>query len=186
MAEIQNHETGDLRSQMAVSKALFIMIDRQAEFAPPVTYIEPRNDVTKAEVMHNTSLYIVSRTGSYIWHKATSMICDWGRVVFHDFSDTEHMLSFPKTSNVILVDIDIFQSLDDAIDWLLKFRVRNPTTPVVISSDRFTYNDLSIQRMAIADVSVRTPSSKDFLSGAVLQAIENNKLYQKSSFGQSA
>jgi hypothetical protein len=34
--------------------------------------------------------------------------------------------------------------------------------------------------MAIADASVRTPSSIDFLIGAVLQAIENNKLYQKA------
>lgn len=171
---------------MAASKVSINLAGAQVKLDNPLTRIQFNDDAAKAAIKYNTTLYIMSRTGSYIWHKANFMLPDWGRVVFNDCSEAPSMLFFTNKSIVLLVDVDIFKCLDNAIDWLLEFRLHNPTIPVVITSDQFTYNDLSIQRMAIADASVRTPSSIDFLVAAVLQAIENNKLYQKSCIGQSA
>lgn len=165
---------------MAASKVSINLAGAQVKLDNPLTRIQFNDDAAKATIKHNTTLYIMSRTGSYIWHKVNFMLPDWGRVVFNDCSEAPSMLFFTNKSIVLLVDVDIFKCLEDAIDWLLEFRLHNPTIPVVITSDQFTYNDLSIQRMAIADASVRTPSSIDFLIGAVLQAIENNKLYQKA------
>lgn len=133
----------------------------------------------KPIALRDTSIYIVSKNDSFIWHKAHSLIGDCSKIVFHDAEDPSFTISFSRDDYVLVVDIDVFECLDDAIDWLLKVRSINSSVPIAILSDKFTYDDLTLQRSAIADVSVRTPCTVKFLKGAIAQAIENNGIYRK-------
>lgn len=123
-------------------------------------------------------LYIMSRTGSFMWHKSNSLGAKRGRIVFWDMADNGATLTLPACNCVLLVDIDIFPNIDTALDWLETSRQANPHVPVVILSEQFTYDDLSVQRMAFADASVRTPSSLEFIANAIHQAVVNNKHFQ--------
>jgi hypothetical protein len=133
----------------------------------------------KPIALRDTSIYIVSKNDSFIWHKAHSLIGDCSKIVFHDAEDPSFTISFSRDDYVLVVDIDVFECLDDAIDWLLKVRSINSSVPIAILSEKFTYDDLTLQRSTIADVSVRTPCTVKFLKGAIAQAIENNSIYRK-------
>lgn len=133
----------------------------------------------KPIALQSTSIYIVSKNDSFIWHTAHSLVGDFSKIVFHDAEDPSFTISFFRDDYVLVIDIDVFECLDDAINWLLKFRSINLGVPIAILSDKFTYDDLTLQRSAIADVSVRTPCTVKFLKAAIVQAIENNIIYRK-------
>lgn len=77
---------------------------------------------------------------------------------------------------LLIVDAAHFDSLEDMVDSLLEVRKRSLKPAIVLCSHAFGHDDLSLERAAICDVSVRLPISSDKRAAAlVLQAFLNNR-----------
>lgn len=64
---------------------------------------------------------------------------------------------------ILLIDLSVFSDLSDGVDWLMEFRKRHPEMLVMIASESFRSDDLSFERRAIADASIKLPSGRDNL-----------------------
>lgn len=166
-------------------RLLDCVVSSEDEFASHISMTGRSAACERTIALHDMSIYIVSKNDSFVWHKAHSLIGDFSKIFFHDAEDPAFTISFFNDDYVLVVDIDVFECLDNAIDWLLKVRSINSSMPIAILSDKFTYDDLTLQRNAIADVSVRTPCTVKFLKGAIALAIENNTIYRKQLFNSS-
>lgn len=78
-------------------------------------------------------------------------------------------------SNIAIVDVDVFETYAEAIEFLSEFRSLAPMTPTVIGSRRFRYNDFSTERSLITDASVKLPVSKVGLGMALNAALSNHR-----------
>ena len=75
---------------------------------------------------------------------------------------------------VLIVDIDMFVNVHVALDVLSTQRQHAPNQVTVIASERFTMHDMSCERAAIADASIRLPVSRPELALALVAAVSNN------------
>ncbi|WP_439140338.1 hypothetical protein [Roseicyclus sp.] len=75
---------------------------------------------------------------------------------------------------VLIVDIDLFVNVHVALDVLSNQRKHAPQQVTVIGSERFTMHDMSCERGAIADASIRLPVSRPELALALGAAVSNN------------
>lgn len=85
------------------------------------------------------------------------------------------LASAADMASVVLVNLDAVTGLDDAVDGLLDLRKTYPFTTIVIASRDFRQSDLSSDRRAIADVSIKLPVSESFLQIAISTAIGNHE-----------
>ena len=79
---------------------------------------------------------------------------------------------------VVLIDIDTMDVVD-AVDILLDFRRAVKGLPLLIASRGFLRDDLSEDRCAIADASVRLPTRTKHIHNAILAAMANNTFRMK-------
>lgn len=73
--------------------------------------------------------------------------------------------------HLLVVNIDTFHSLDDAVPALVGLRRRHPKLAVVVASSRFHRHDFGSDRLALADASVRLPASRATIEIAVSHAL---------------
>jgi len=95
-----------------------------------------------------------------------------------DFKSAERIL-FESDSplRVLLINIE---DVDQAVDWLLSLRASDPDIVTIVTSADFDKNDLSSERAAICDASLRQPVTPVTLSLGVTAAITNHRrFYQK-------
>jgi hypothetical protein len=85
----------------------------------------------------------------------------------------------PRTDRLLVVDLAVFVNIASDIDRLIGFRRRQPDVPVVIASTQFGYHDLSCERAAIADASLKLPASRKSTCLALNSALDN--FYAKRS-----
>lgn len=78
--------------------------------------------------------------------------------------------------SVLVIDIDSFESLQEAVRALHSFRRRRPEIPVLIASATLARNDFSTERCSIADASLRLPCTSVSLALGVGAAVANNAL----------
>lgn len=79
-----------------------------------------------------------------------------------------------KVFGIILVDLDSFADTEDAVDALLAFRAQSGSTPLLLCSAAVKGDDLTAERSAICDATVRSTFTRERLKSALLAAIENN------------
>lgn len=79
---------------------------------------------------------------------------------------------------LLVVCADDFESLDAIIDCLLFFREKRPKVPVILISEDFRSDDLSCERLAIADICLRKPGTENGDIGKVAKAFANNLVWQ--------
>lgn len=82
--------------------------------------------------------------------------------------------------SLVLVNFDDFSGDSIVIDLLRRLRVRLPNLPVILLSRYFRADDLSQERLAIADVSLVAPVTDFARIGAALDAaVANNVAWRK-------
>lgn len=82
--------------------------------------------------------------------------------------------------SLVIVHFDDFSAQPDTIDLLRRLRARSPNLPVILLSSSFRANDLSQERLAIADVSLVSPiADSATLSAALSVAVLNNAAWRK-------
>ncbi len=74
----------------------------------------------------------------------------------------------------VMIDFDAFDDVEDGVDALLDFRRKCPGIAVVLLSSSVGGDDLSSERAAITDATVRLPATGDRLSRALSCALENH------------
>jgi CheY-like chemotaxis protein len=82
--------------------------------------------------------------------------------------------------SLVLVNFDDFSGESLAIDLLRRLRTRAPNLPVILLSRYFRSDDLSQERLAIADVSLVAPVTDfDRIGSALEAAAANNAAWRK-------
>lgn len=77
------------------------------------------------------------------------------------------------SETILLVDLDAFEDIEEAVEMLLELRKSSPFFTVVMLSSTFDRNDFSDERKAIADCSLRLPTNATTL-GISLGAARTN------------
>jgi CheY-like chemotaxis protein len=85
-------------------------------------------------------------------------------------------LSRRTSATLLVVDIDMFADMAEAVERLLALKQALPQVPVVICSTTFSTNNFSLQRRAIADASLRLPSCDVTLALAIESGIQNSQI----------
>lgn len=67
------------------------------------------------------------------------------------------VISQPDDWNFLIVDLDLFDDLDDIVDALVDFRIQCVNIPVLLVSSSVKRDELSNYRRAIGDVTLRKP-----------------------------
>ena len=76
---------------------------------------------------------------------------------------------------LMLISLDAFGDLGNALETLVNFRLDVPDCPIVIASRDFAGHVLSTERRAISDASLRLPASRAEVAICCGAAVENNR-----------
>jgi hypothetical protein len=79
----------------------------------------------------------------------------------------------------LIISIDDFDGIGSIFEKLRNFRTYRPSVPVILVSRNFKADDLSQERLAICDVSVKLPLSPDKIERYLATASINNKEWVK-------
>lgn len=85
-------------------------------------------------------------------------------------SDVRQLLDVAEMGtafNGLVINIDAFGDVEDAIDRLLEFRVKAPKMIVVLVSGKVAADDFGPERRAIGDVTLRWPLGRQRLKQAL-------------------
>ncbi|MBR2655611.1 MAG: hypothetical protein IKD58_03820 [Loktanella sp.] len=136
-----------------------------------------RFDLISPHLIDNSDVYVVDQISGALFHKVDTVAAASRSVAaFENLADALMLASQNMQSNVILiVNIDIAGDLDSIVEQLLAARVELPEMPVIICSETFSTNDFTAQRRAIADSSLRLPSSDTWVALAIESGISNNQ-----------
>lgn len=126
-------------------------------------------------MIKNYDVCIIDEQQSDLYRKIIRLAGQAKSITF--CSDIEPMiakyLNQTTTDVIFIVNIDIFDGVDIAINLLLEIRPQLPRAAFVICSKQFSTNDFSKQRISIADTSIRLPCSDAALAIAIEGAIRN-------------
>jgi hypothetical protein len=85
-----------------------------------------------------------------------------------------------KSFTHVIVNLDGFNSMDDAVDALLDFRKRAPDVVVIAGSSQVAGDDFGMERSAICDVTLRIPATERRLRKSLLTGCENRLEAQRA------
>ena len=95
-----------------------------------------------------------------------------------------HLASRRSGYRLVLVNFDDFSGESIVFDLLRRLRTRSPNLPVILLSRSFRADDLTQERLAIADVSLVAPIADTSLIGpALVAAAANNAAWRKRRRG---
>ncbi|SPJ29200.1 hypothetical protein [Falsiruegeria mediterranea] len=83
---------------------------------------------------------------------------------------------------VFFIDIDTFEETVNVVEKLLSLRQKKPSLSIVILSRTFARNDFSIVRQAIADCSLKLPTTTMTLGLSIGAARSNARARQYTTF----
>ncbi len=81
---------------------------------------------------------------------------------------------------IVIVDFDAFNDADGGVEALLNFRARSSRSPVILCSATVKGDDLTSERAAICDATLRMPGTRDRLKAALVAALENHWAHQRA------
>lgn len=76
--------------------------------------------------------------------------------------------------SVFAIDIDAVDHVDRVVPRLIRLREINPLLAVMIMSERFSRDDMSAERQAIADGSLKLPANAECILRAIGVATQNS------------
>ncbi|MBT3141733.1 hypothetical protein DS909_19325 [Phaeobacter gallaeciensis] len=79
------------------------------------------------------------------------------------------------SSTVFFIDIDSFDEMDNVVNKLIELRKCEPALTIVILSSTFARNDFTAERKAIADCSLRLPTTTTALGLSIGAARSNTR-----------
>lgn len=91
--------------------------------------------------------------------------------------DVKRLLDWPrgrKTYGGVVVNLDAFSDLDEALDCLIDFRIKSPGTIVILVSYFTGGDDFGAERRILCDVTLRAPVSVKRLEIALRQGLANS------------
>lgn len=91
---------------------------------------------------------------------------------------------YANSFDAALIDADFLGDDGTMIDFGLRLRRFAPYLPIIVLSSRVTRSDYSTERMAICDVTLRTPLTASTLLDALAIAEENHDQWHESRFGR--
>lgn len=77
----------------------------------------------------------------------------------------------------LIVDVDSFKDLQDAVDTLVTLRQQRPNLPVILISAQVKRHDFSVERLPMCDVTLRIPVALEDLDFALQEAMINNHVW---------
>jgi hypothetical protein len=80
---------------------------------------------------------------------------------------------------MLVICIDDFDGLGRIFHKLRSFRDERPNVPLLVSSAKFRSDDLSQERLAVCDVSIRLPLGSDDIESTFAATWTNNKAWEK-------
>lgn len=113
------------------------------------------------------------------------LLCEWLADLgldAHHCADVGAMLGavtdMPGRWALVIVDLDHLGNLEDAIEDLLDFRETSPSVPVILISTSVARDDLSAERLNIADATLRKPVFARSFAASLATVHENNGIWQ--------
>ena len=95
-----------------------------------------------------------------------------------------HLASRRSSCCLVLINFDDFAKESIVFDLLRRLRTRSPNLPVILLSRSFRADDLSQERLVIADISLVAPIADIRLIGpALMAAAANNAAWRKRRRG---
>ena len=83
-----------------------------------------------------------------------------------------------QDSNVLLVDIDSLGGIELVADQLRVVRTRSRSCIIILLSAEFSRDDFDADRLSVCDASLRVPFSYARLEQALIEADNNNMVWQ--------
>jgi hypothetical protein len=80
--------------------------------------------------------------------------------------------------SLLVVDIDSVADEDLTFDLIFTIREKYPQLPVILISGGFARDDMSTERLAICDVSLRAPINRASFEMGLEEAFDNNSIWQ--------
>ncbi len=120
--------------------------------------------------------------------ETVGMLRELGHVVdWHsDISGLKHQLKTGQSRpDLAMIDLDTGANIVVQVDHLIYFRIKNPLVPVVLLTADVSADDFSKQRVAIGDVTLRTPATRDRLTSAVLIAMDQSRRRARVACGSA-
>lgn len=97
-----------------------------------------------------------------------------GVYAYASLTEAEDAARVSPDETLTLVSMDMFVNLNVAIDLLSGYRRARPERVVVIASRQFSMHDMTCERGAIADASLRLPAGRPELALCLGAAVTNN------------
>lgn len=100
---------------------------------------------------------------------------------------TESIISSPDTWSLLVIDWDMLRrdlTAEEAVDILFYFRRFVNHIPMIIVSSEFSFDDFGTERIALSDVSVRSPVSPGRFKLAIKTACVNNEFFKQLQEGR--
>ncbi|WP_417259966.1 hypothetical protein [Celeribacter sp.] len=117
-------------------------------------------------------LYGKERDGG-IERSTTQFVFSRKVVLTEDQSIAEKFL-FESDAKVRLLVVAI-SDIDDAVEWLIELRQKDPEIVIIVTSPDFAKSDLSIERACICDASIREPVTPISVSMGLRAALNNRR-----------
>jgi CheY-like chemotaxis protein len=90
----------------------------------------------------------------------------------------EALLRFPGEVDFVMVDVDSFGDVGEAIDLCLYVRNASPDVPLILIASEVSADDFTAERMSACDATLRAPVSAGRMRAAIQAANQNNARYQ--------
>ncbi|MCW1949820.1 MAG: hypothetical protein KIH44_000420 [Octadecabacter sp.] len=100
---------------------------------------------------------------------------DFGAVKFHD--DVSRIADLSEGHDALgclIINVDGFDCIEDAVEALMRFRQSRPEVVVIITSGDFLLDDLGTERRTICDASLRVPLTPRRIQIGLRAATHNN------------
>jgi hypothetical protein len=144
------------------------------------TYLPPLGRIV--DVDYHVSGYAVLVSGS---PKKLSMPISFLRTIslgVNIIPSLEDVISTLKDGrdipSLLVVDIDSAADEDSTFDLIFTIRDKHPQMPIILISGDFARDDMSTERLAICDVSLRAPINRISFELGVEEAFANNSIWQ--------
>lgn len=104
---------------------------------------------------------------------------DWPKRDGQNIRVEEKLPLMTVPGSVLLVDMDCYVVLDVGVRQLLNFRLAHPSQPLIVFSSDFSRNDFGIERLPLADLSLKWPFYSNTLDTVIGDALVNNQIWQQ-------
>ncbi len=85
----------------------------------------------------------------------------------------------PLSVHLLVYCLNECEDLDTSVARLMQMRVDFPCTSIIVASTQFSGNDMSADRLAICDGSLKLPLAESDLFGALVSSLANNRVWQQ-------